>query len=36
VFDDSGISLAAHKWNLSTGSIATMIIVKEGEEIAPK
>ena len=31
VFDDNGIALAAHKWNLSTGSTATMIIVKEGE-----
>ena len=36
VFDDNGIALAAHKWNLSTGSTATMIIVKEGEEIAPQ
>ena len=36
VFDESGILLSAHKWNLSTGSTATMIIVKEGEEIAPQ
>ena len=36
VFDENGIALAAHKWNLSTGSTATMIIVKEGEEIAPQ
>lgn len=36
VYDDSGFVLAAHKWNLSTGSTATMIIVKEGEEIAPQ
>ena len=33
VFDDNGVALAAHKWNLSTGSTATMIIVKEGEDI---
>ena len=36
VYDDNGFVLAAHKWNLSTGSTATMIIVKEGEEIAPR
>ena len=36
VFDDNGVALAAHKWNLSTGSTATMIIVKEGEDILPQ
>jgi hypothetical protein len=36
VFDDNGAALAAHKWNLSTGSTATMIIVKDGEDIIPQ
>ena len=36
VFDENGVAMAAHKWNLSTGATATMIIVKEGEDITPQ
>jgi hypothetical protein len=34
VFDESGVSLASNQWNLSTGSTATMIIVKEGDVLS--
>ena len=36
MYDDFGVPLAIFNWNLSTGSTATMIIVKEGEEITPQ
>lgn len=31
VFDKDGLPLVSHQWNLSTGSTATLIIVKEGD-----
>lgn len=34
MYDDSGIPLAIHNWNLSTGSKATVILVKEGEKLS--
>jgi hypothetical protein len=36
IFDLDGSPLAAHKWNLSTGATATLIIVKEGDTISPQ
>lgn len=33
MYDDSGIPLAIHNWNLSTGSKATVILVKEGDKL---
>ncbi len=35
ILDVNGNPLAAHKWNLSTGATATLIIVKEGDAISP-
>ncbi len=36
IFDVNGSPMAAHKWNLSTGATATLIIVKEGDVISPR
>lgn len=36
VFDENGNLLTSNQWNLSTGSVATLILVKEGNEIKPE
>ena len=34
MYDDLGVPLAVHNWNLSTGAKATVILVKEGEHLS--